>query len=133
MSGIGNRQLERIQVGARIRAEWLNATVDQVNQNTAVIRPPRQRNAPRANPASDPRSREKSELQDGDAAEQVDAPSLSAETWGELERETSTVRIFQDGDTSSDNYVDVERVESITFLVPTEDGSKRVRLVLKNT
>jgi hypothetical protein len=45
---------------------------------------------------------------------QQGASSNSAKgTWSEVSRNSSTVRIFQNNDTNSDNWVDVEQINSL--------------------
>ena len=67
---------------------------------------------------------------DGDGGIEDPPPGIDADVeplfqtiFAEIRRDNETVRIFQDGDTESDNYVDVERaVRSLLFNVRTGNG-----------
>ncbi len=132
----GDRHLPKWRIGQALRARTLNEHIEQTNQLTSQIRPPRQIDGPPVDPASDEESREESELQDSEAVVASDGVSLLADEWVEVGREISIVRIFQvleDNTIVPENFVDVERVESITFDAPGVNGGRRyVRLSLRN-
>jgi hypothetical protein len=100
-------RVPRIRAGEVIEARWLNDVVDGVN---TALQPPRAEDDP---PPPQP--------------EEGDDESAADEHWTEVARTTTTVRVEDPDD--SDTYVDVERVDTVTFLRP--DGTT-IRLTMSN-
>lgn len=102
--------IPRIRKGDVIRAPYLNQIADAINDQAHLPE-----NLP-GTPAPT----------DGTLPE--DTGANSAETWTETQRETTTVRVENPED--SEQYVDVDRIDSVTLVGP--DGQVR-RDVYDNT
>ena len=126
---IEQQRLKHIARGTDITARWLNETIDSVNHLQEQIRGPRQNNVRPPSPNSTPESTLRS---DADEVGSVVAAAVPLalkpqETWIEIARTTSTVRITNPED--DEQYVDVQRVESLTVVL--QDG-RLATIVLRN-
>lgn len=107
--------LRRIAQGELITAEFLNASVDQVNELTGIIKGPEQVDSgiqPEPIPGEE------------DYADEV----AGTELWQEISRIADVVRVSNPDD--PEQYVDVSRILSVTFQKP--DGS-RVQLAFESS
>ncbi len=97
MPAVGKR-LIRIKVGETIKADFLNESVDSINELVDwIVAPPAQ-----INPADDP------DLQN--AKNQDDAGGDSADVFVEVERTFEEVIVFDQDD---ENYATIERIVTI--------------------
>ena len=108
----------KITRGRVVTARWLNQGVEIDNALLASIRSPEQLRAPAQplNATEKGAEEEDKQGEEGDAIDEAPAPNISAIVWDEIARVTETVRVFQDGDTTSANYVDIVRPVTIDFL-----------------
>ncbi len=106
--------IARIRKGQQIKAEYLNQIGSKVNDLVKAIQPPRQKDKP-----VDPLVSNAS-LDSGDTIPEPDYSFV------EQTRAVSTIQVF---DQNSDNYAEIDRIESMTF----QNGrGETLRLVFNN-
>lgn len=102
------RPVRAIKRGDPLTARYFNRLADGVNQSLAALDPPRS-------------------LKVRSTDEQLNAlTNEPGRQFQEISRTTTTVRIYQDDDPTSDNWVDVERIDVITFRA----GADEMTLIL---
>lgn len=102
---------ERIPIvrkGDPITARLFNRVGQGVNEALAAINPPRG-------------LRSRSTDEQINELVQPESSGVDIASYEEVQRTTSTVRVYQDDDPMSENWVDIERVETIEFKRSTGD------------
>lgn len=110
-----------------LRARYLHRVVDQLNRNTVALRQPRQVDPEDVNARPESKIALATDETGAQNDETLAEDELDTESWIELSRFTSTVRVENPEDATQ--YVDVERMDGVVFNKP--DGS-RVKLIFTN-